>query len=177
MTAPRPIAKPDWISALVEQHQSMLIRYAHSLVGDADASRDIVQEAFLRLCREPREQVEAHAVPWLFRVCHNLASNRHRKERRMNANLDSVKHQVARGNATDTVDNNDQYLRVIELIDDLPEKQQQVVRLRFTSGMSYRQIGETMGLSESNVGFLLHTALMSLRRYFQTQSIASGGQS
>jgi RNA polymerase sigma-70 factor (ECF subfamily) len=45
----------------------------------------------------------------------------------------------------------------------LPTNQQEVVRLKFQEAMSYRQIAAITGLSESNVGYLLHTAIKSLR--------------
>ena len=45
----------------------------------------------------------------------------------------------------------------------LPLRQQEVVRLKFQDGMSYREIGAVTSNSVSNVGFLLHTALKTLR--------------
>lgn len=45
----------------------------------------------------------------------------------------------------------------------LPQGQQEVVRLKFQESMSYREISEVTGHSVSNVGFLLHTALKTLR--------------
>ena len=56
---------------------------------------------------------------------------------------------------------------VVQMIDALPENQQKVIRLRFHSGLSYREISVSTGLSVSNVGFLLHTALGTLREKFQ----------
>ena len=56
------------------------------------------------------------------------------------------------------------------LIDGLPENQQQVIRLKFHSGLKYREISAATGLSEGNVGFLLHTALQSLRQQCLKQS-------
>ena len=45
----------------------------------------------------------------------------------------------------------------------MPANQQEVVHLKFQSGLSYREISDVTGLSVSNVGFLLHTALARLR--------------
>ena len=45
----------------------------------------------------------------------------------------------------------------------LPENQQEVVRLKFQNGMSYREIATVTELSVSNVGFLLHAAIQALR--------------
>ena len=67
----------------MEAHQSALIRYAHCLLKDGDQARDAVQEAFIKLCRQPREKVEDRVFPWLFRVVRNQCLNMLRKEKRM----------------------------------------------------------------------------------------------
>ena len=53
------------------------------------------------------------------------------------------------------------------LIAELPENQQKVIRLKFYGGLKYREISEATGLSEGNVGFLLHKAIGTLRERMQ----------
>ncbi len=57
----------------------------------------------------------------------------------------------------------EQVRRVLEELARLPENQQEVVRLKFQAGLRYREISRVTGLSVSNVGFLLHTALKTIR--------------
>ena len=47
-----------------------------------------------------------------------------------------------------------------------PPSQQEAVRLKFLQQFSYREIAEVMGLSESHVGVLIHTAMKKLRQAF-----------
>lgn len=54
--------------------------------------------------------------------------------------------------------------RVSVLLAELPSNQQEVIRLRFQNGLSYKQIAEVTSLSVSNVGFLIHTAIATLRK-------------
>ena len=49
------------------------------------------------------------------------------------------------------------------LLADLPRNQQEVVRLKFQDGLSYRDIAEITGFTSSNIGYLLHVALKRLR--------------
>ena len=51
----------------------------------------------------------------------------------------------------------------------LPDNQQEVVRLKFQDGLSYKEIAGVTGLTVSNVGFLIHTAIHTLRREFAAQ--------
>jgi RNA polymerase sigma-70 factor (ECF subfamily) len=53
--------------------------------------------------------------------------------------------------------------QVIELLDTLPTNQQEVVRLKFQNSLSYKEISAITGLSVTNVGYLLHTAIQTLR--------------
>ena len=47
----------------------------------------------------------------------------------------------------------------------LPENQQEVIRLKFQQGLSYKEISSVTGLSVTNVGFLIHTGLKRLREW------------
>lgn len=53
---------------------------------------------------------------------------------------------------------------IARLMGDLPDNQREVIRLKFQSGLTYRQIAEVTGLSPSNVGFLIHTGITTLRK-------------
>jgi RNA polymerase sigma-70 factor (ECF subfamily) len=45
----------------------------------------------------------------------------------------------------------------------LPTNQQEVIRLKLQDGLSYREISEVTGLSVSNVGFLMHQGIKTIR--------------
>ena len=71
-----------------------------------------------------------------------------------------------RHNPTDEVENNDLSRAVLERLAGFPPSQQEAVRLKFLQRFSYREIAEIMGLSESHVGVLIHTAIKKLRQAF-----------
>jgi len=52
---------------------------------------------------------------------------------------------------------------VLKMLARLPENQQEVIRLKFQHQMSYREISRITGHSESNVGFLIHRGIKSIR--------------
>ncbi|MCC9599720.1 sigma-70 family RNA polymerase sigma factor [Stieleria sp. JC731] len=159
--------RQGWVRELVRQHQSPLIRYARSIVKDEHAARDVVQETFLTLCKQAPGDLVGHEVAWLFRVCHNNALNRLRKERRMSHDSDQMSEIEVSDRASDAVEAAQDNAAVMRLIDGLPDNQQKVIRLRFHSGLAYREISEATGLTVTNVGYLLHTALGKLRQQMQ----------
>ena len=57
--------------------------------------------------------------------------------------------------------------QVSRFVDGLSENQRDVVRLKFQNGLSYKEIAAITELSVSNVGYLIHTAIKSLRKDLQ----------
>lgn len=62
------------------------------------------------------------------------------------------------------------------MISTLSTDQQEVVRLKFQEEMSYKEIAEVTGHSVSNVGFLLHTAIRTLRQWMGEGTEGSRGR-
>ena len=53
--------------------------------------------------------------------------------------------------------------RVLELLEELPPNQREVIRLKFQNGFSYQEISRISGHSVSNVGYLIHAGIKALR--------------
>ena len=153
--------KSQWVVDALELHEQALLRYARWLFGDLDSARDVVQDTFLRLCREDPGRVGDHLAPWLFTVCRNLAIDARKKAGR-DAPLTTA--EIAVECDLDTRHDTRQTLdHVFAILDTLPRNQREVVHLRFQGGLSYRDISNVTGLSLGNVGFLLHTAVRAIR--------------
>jgi RNA polymerase sigma factor (sigma-70 family) len=155
----------EWISTALVQHEGGLLRYAQRVTGDAERARDVVQETFLKLCGQNRHELDGHLTEWLYTVCRNKALDVRRKEQRMSilAEEGLAVQESAGPTPLDQVEQNDSAGRLLSLLDRLPENQQEVIRLKFQGSLSYREIARITGLSVSNVGFLIHTGLKTLR--------------
>ena len=57
---------------------------------------------------------------------------------------------------------------VMNILRTLPANQQEVIRLKFQGDLSYLQISQITKLSVSNVGFLIHTGLKTIREKSQS---------
>lgn len=161
-----------WIEETVRTHQAPLWRYATRLVGgDADRARDIVQDTFVRLLKQPPDQINGHVVEWLYTVCRHRALDVMRKEGRMRHFAEGEEERVRTpegrpGGGLEVAETRE---AVLQLIDRLPANQQEVIRLKFQSGFSYKEISRITQLSVSNVGFLIHVAVKRLRAEMAAQ--------
>ena len=72
-----------WISSAVQEYEGALVRYATQITGDLDRGRDVVQDTFLRLCKQDLQELDGRLAQWLFAVCRNRALDIRRKEDRM----------------------------------------------------------------------------------------------
>ena len=161
---------PRWetIEELFGALESPLLTYALRLVEGPGVAEDVVQEAFMRLhaqfeqVREPRR--------WLYRTVHNLALNHRRRTERV-VPLDPPTEDGA-PTATDAADPqplpDEQIIRLEGIglvrlsLETLDDRSRELVRLKFSEDLSYKEISARTGLTVGNVGYLLHHALKAI---------------
>ena len=155
----------DRIRSVVEEYERPLCRYAARIVGDIDRARDIVQDTFLRFCKKGESLDDDSVAPWLYRVCRNRALDIVRKDKPMKRLSEKSEARIeSRGpDPAAAAQKKDTLSHVQEALAELPEQQEEAVRLKFEHGMSYRQIAGVLDTSESNVGYLIHVGIKTMR--------------
>ncbi len=156
----------DRILGAVETYQGRLIRFAARITGDLESARDVVQDTFLRLCRQDLDEVADHLPAWLFRVCRNRALDVRKKEGPVQP-LDETPARVetdSGGDPHDALERSDSTRQVLDALALLPAAQQEVLRLRFQEELSYKEISSVTGHSVSHVGVLIHVGLKTVRQ-------------
>lgn len=172
---PNPRASTHDNAGLLErtfaEHAAPLTRYATRLLGDADRARDVVQDTFVKFMAQPVAAVDGHVVEWLFTVCRHRALDVLRKEGRVSRFAEGQAERVVAAEARPgrELEAAETQAALLALIGKLPPNQQEVVRLKFQSGFSYKEIARITELSVTNVGFLIHTAVARLRSEFAAQ--------
>ena len=121
-------------------------------------TRDVLQEAFVRLWRM-RARIDWERVePLVFRIALNLAANR-RRSRRLWQFVTLSDHAAAPELDGDA--GREQAVR--RAIDALPERHRRVLVMSIHSEMTYGEIGEVLGISAGTVGSRRNAALHKLR--------------
>jgi RNA polymerase sigma factor (sigma-70 family) len=162
----------DWVRAAMARYEGPLLRYAASLTGDLDLARDVVQDTFVRLWRSDPDRLRDGLAAWLFTVCRNRALDVRRKEHRM-GRLDDAPAVAVAGLEPDPgalAEVSAAHREVLAVLRTLPASQQEVVRLKFQAGLSYKEIAAATGHSVTNVGYLLHTALTTVRERMREEA-------
>ncbi len=151
--------------AALARFERPLIRYAMSQGATLELARDTVQDTFIKLAREKPSGDTESLAPWLFTVCKRRLIDQQRKNSRLIAMDTATLPDLASTAAdpTQALQEKERGQQIKKLVAALPERQRNLIRLKFEAGLSYREIAAATGLSLSNIGFIIHTAVQSLR--------------
>lgn len=160
----------QWIRHLVERYQNRLLHYAQRIVGRPELAQDVVQDVFLRLWQQDRQQLDGHVAAWLYRVCRNRAIDVLGKERRMLPSAHCGDQRLWHERPENNLEIDDEQQRLSKHIERLPDKQQEVLRLKYEGGLDHKQIAECLGSTAGYVTRLIYLATSSLRQQMQPTS-------
>lgn len=161
-----------WLKNVFETYQPVLLSYARRMTrGKQIWAEEAVQETFLRLCRQSAKPDDDHLRAWLFTVCRSRVIDMHRTEHSTlpdgSTGIVEVAHTAANYDSSDLpemqIQRHEEQQRLRALVEQLPERQRELLHLKIHGQLSYRQMAEATGISISNVGFLLHQAMRTLR--------------
>lgn len=160
---------------LVTDHQRMVYQLSLHLLGDAQEALDLSQEVFLRVFRT-LGQFRGHSAlrTWIYRIVVTQASNRRRwwRRRHQGQQVPLDQHVATHGDVPDvrTFSKPDQLAeqqqaarQVWAALDALPFDQRSILILREIEGLSYDEIGYSLGVAVGTVKSRLARAREHLR--------------
>ncbi len=147
--------------ALVEAHRRALLKVCWAYANTSHARDDLLQEIVGRLWGAfARYDPARKFSTWMYRVALNVAIDYRRRQRRWgreSAGLDGA------DSVPEDATRQQQLRELRELLDQQSEADRALLVLCL-EGNSYREIGDVLGLSESNVGTRLNRLKSSLRQ-------------
>ena len=168
---------------LVGAYGKPLFNYVQRLVHNASDAQEVVQDAFLRAHKaltrrySPDRCREMALKAWLFRIARNLAQNKLRSRRRHDREmaLEEGHNPVGFDGSQPSVtvlcdlERKQELLRLDRAIASLPRESRELILLRFIEEMSYSEIANTVGGSETALRGKVFRALKKLRDATQLQ--------
>ena len=144
----------------MREQSGNLYGYAIRFLRNEEDAKDIVQDVFEKLWLN-RKKVEAQkAKSWMFTTAHNAMINFATRKGRVQltdevANFEKQKESVNKFESNQVVD------RAVSI---LPPTQKAVILLRDLEGYSYKEIGEILGLNDSQVKVYLFRARKKIKK-------------
>jgi RNA polymerase sigma factor (sigma-70 family) len=148
------------IEAIYRERFADFVAVAASVVGDRDAAREAVQDAFAGLVRGRRKfRRDAPLEAWAWRAVVNAA-----RKKRATFLRDLRAGASAALSTNGRVPAAEPDAELALLVAALPERQRLALFLRYYADLDYRRIADVLGVEVGTVSASLHAALTNLRR-------------
>ncbi len=153
--------------ALYRDHLRDVYSYCYYRIGNHHDAEDLTEQTFLQAYRHferaRRESDGRPLRPWLIRIAHNLAANYHRdRSRRPTAALDNVEPVEHPHGTEQVVEGRERMRAVMAGIDRLADDRREALIMRFSLGMSNREIARALGRTDGATKVLIHRAIKQL---------------
>ncbi len=181
------------VGALYDRYVSSLYRFCLSKTGNETDAEDLTEDIFLKAItsldkftwRPKGKKTEESFSPfraWLFRIARNQIISMYRKRdtrSRVDVQVEEEPIWVADKSAGPAEITERKFLleQAAAAIEELPESQRDVVRLRFFGDMSVDEVARSLGKEPGNVRVLQHKALKNLRNILAGEFDLLGAES
>jgi RNA polymerase sigma-70 factor (ECF subfamily) len=156
-------------ATLYGRHRECVFRYLRARCTNDDDALDLTAVTFERaLVAIPKYRPHGGGfAAWLLRIARNAAIDHSRRQRiRPAAALAEAERQPARDDPEAAAIAADENRRLRALVRGLPEPQRDALALRYSAGLTARQIGAVIGKSEEATQKLITRALADLKEAF-----------
>ena len=160
--------------SLFLRHKKRIFNYINSKVLDVDISNDILQETFIKvfkIIRKGSYNEQGKFLPWILRISHNLVMDHFRYKKRskmiyekdlyytfsnIKSSDDSFKEKIISDKTLSKT--------LSKMIDQLPESQKEIVKLRFFENLSFKEIAEMNNISINTALGRVRYSINNLRK-------------
>jgi RNA polymerase sigma-70 factor (ECF subfamily) len=158
-----PAREADW-EALYAAQLPRVYNFFRFRVGDGPVAEDLTAITFEKAWRARhryRRDLAAFST-WLLAIARNVAADHFRRHRE-HLPLAAAEHVAAGDTPAELAERRSDAERLARLLAGLEERERELVALKYGAGLTNRAIARQTGLSESNVGTLLHRTVRTLR--------------
>ena len=172
------------LSILISRHQKELFSFIFYKLMDEELANDVFQDTFMKIIvslKEGRYNDDGKFILWAKRIAHNLIIDHYRlKSKHIKVSETTYENEEFSifGLLKETEENIEERLITNQIYDDLmkmlvflPENQQEVIKLRFFDGLSFKEIAEQTNTSINTTLGRVRYALINMRKIMEENQI------
>ena len=154
----------DAFGELYSIYLAPIYRYVFYHVGDEMTAEDITEEVFIKAWKaiDSCKGKERTFSSWLYRIAHNHVVDKFRGKRNRLAVEMRIESLPGTSNIEKETEARLEWEQTLEAISRLPEKQKEIIILKFVEGMDNREIEGITGKSQNAIRVLQMRALNTL---------------
>lgn len=159
----------DWS----EVYADLLPRVFHYFAyrtGNRQIAEDLTSTTFERAWRRrSRYQRElGKFTSWVFGIARRVGFEHFRKQRDVKA-MEQVEQIPSGVRFESELDKQEDFERLSRLLEFLDERERELLAFKYGAGLNNREIAKSTGLSESNVGTILHRVVSKLKNLWEAE--------
>jgi RNA polymerase sigma-70 factor (ECF subfamily) len=162
---------PEAFAQLYQRYVIRIYRYLYHRVSAPADAEDLTAQTFTEALEGLvyyREQGNFSA--WLFTIARRKAIAYYRGQRHDLPLEEARDDREDQDNPLDTVEYQEMLFRMSQLLEALDEEQQEMLRLRFSAGLTHKEIGALVGRSEAAVKMAIQRLLWQLQSNWEVRS-------
>ena len=162
---------------LVDRHRALVFSLMRRYASSPEDAADLTQQAFLRALEASSRVFSRWRLSgpmpfraWLIRIALNLAKNHARQGRRWLRAVEVPEAEAPGESAHESLERAERERAVRAAVLTLPRRQREVLTLRVDAGLGFRDIAESLGITEANAKVNFHHAVKRLREHMAETS-------
>lgn len=172
------------ISILISRHQKELFSFIFYKLMDEELANDVFQDTFMKIIvslKEGRYNDDGKFILWAKRIAHNLIIDHYRlKSKHIKVSETTYENEEfsifdllkeTEENIEERLITNQIYDDLMKMLVFLPENQQEVIKLRFFDGLSFKEIAEQTNTSINTTLGRVRYALINMRKIMEENQI------
>ena len=165
---------------LLNRYQQGVFTKINFVVRDEEIANDLFQDVWIKVVqtlKTGRYVEEGKFGPWVMRIAHNAAIDHFRRNRKRRMVRPTDEFDIFETLSHDAPSIEDRLIEdeimaeLRQLIPALPEEQQQVVHMRLTHNLSFKEIAEETDVSINTALGRMRYALINLRKMVEDQNL------
>lgn len=165
---------------LIRKHQNRIFNFIYSKVRNRDVANDLFQDVFIKVINTLKMgnySEEGKFLPWVLRISHNLVIDYFRKLKRIPSFANSEDFDIFLVVKDEGLNMESRMIKdqidsdVIKLLEELPEDQKEVLKMRIFLDMSFKEIADNTGVSINTALGRMRYALINLRKLIDKHQI------
>ena len=165
---------------LIRKHKDKVFAFILSKIKNYNLAHDVFQDTFIKVInslKRGKYNEEGKFVPWVMRIAHNLVIDHFRRQNKTRsiAPTDDF-------NIFDVISNEDKNVEeemiddqissdVRKLIEELPEDQKEVLKMRYYKDLSFKEISEITDVSINTALGRMRYAIINLRKLVEKYNL------
>jgi RNA polymerase sigma-70 factor, ECF subfamily len=154
----------DW-DAVYKQQLPRIYNYFRYRLGDNALAEDLTSATFEKAWRAReryRRDLSAFST-WLLTIARNVGTD-HLRQHRATVPLDALREHPAPDSPAEAYARRAELVQLSALLAQLPERERELIALKYGAQRNNREIAQLLNMTESNVGTSLHRIVSKLRQ-------------